>query len=192
MGRYLLCLPIHVDNLPFYRLKNIEGDDPPSFLDFIEDQLPLSLCEKLLILNCDYPFRRLRRLTFRDQKSKLLAAITHDRKSVPWTTNYFTMELYFALRQLLRVNPEGFSTSHLHREVLGSLDPYRSYVPVLIDLSNHSSGDIWLCRQYTSQQTIKSAAEPWKRFPDTRQDFYSGTPISKFPLYSSNDIEEYR
>ena len=123
----------------------VNGDadgDPRVFFNDIEACLRAPDCDQLVIIDCCYSARAFARHHIGRRKFELLTSTAHDRMSdAPGLPESFTQTLNEVLRDLLKQNPRGFSTSHLFREIYHRI-PHKK--PLHFDQSRHSYGKIWL------------------------------------------------
>ncbi|KAL2037597.1 hypothetical protein N7G274_009710 [Stereocaulon virgatum] len=121
-----------------------DGDgDPNVFFNDILNCLQLPASDQLVIIDCCYAARAFARdFVGGKRKFDLLTSAAADAKSpAPILPGSFTKALNDCLRSLLQKCPNGFSTSHLFREIYHTVGDIK---PVLFDLSRHNYGKIWL------------------------------------------------
>lgn len=95
-----------------------------------------------MIIDCCFAAKAFGRESIGKRKFELLtSAAAHEESVAPQFEGSFTSNLNKVLRKLLVEHPNGFSTSHLYREL------YHAEVktkPLLFDQSRYSFGRVWL------------------------------------------------
>ena len=95
-----------------------------------------------MIIDCCFAAKAFARESIGKRKFELLTSAAADKESdAPSLPGSFTSKLNRVLRDLLVDNPNGFSTTHLYRELYHALPRTK---PLLFDQSRHSFGKIWL------------------------------------------------
>ena len=147
------------------RFKNEGLGDPTAFFSDIRTCLRLPRCDQLMILDCCYAAKAFAREHVGKRKFELLTSSAHDLKSpAPYLEHSFTRALYEALKRLIEENPQGFSTSHLYREVYHTMPASKETQkpnpkPLLFDQARHSLGRIWLRPQVLSDRPPRATEE---------------------------------
>ncbi len=95
-----------------------------------------------MIIDCCFAAKAFARESIGKRKFELLTSAAADKKSdAPSLPGSFTSNLIRVLKDLLVENPNGFSTTHLYRELYHAVPKTK---PLLFDQSRYSLGRIWL------------------------------------------------
>ncbi|KAK0513636.1 hypothetical protein JMJ35_004000 [Cladonia borealis] len=119
-----------------------ENGDPTVFFNDIRNCARLPACDQLMIIDCCFAAKAFARESIGKRKFELLTSAAANEESVaPHFPGSFTSNLNKVLRRLLVDHPNGFSTTHLYRELYHAELKTK---PQLFDQSRYSFGRIWL------------------------------------------------
>ena len=132
--------------------------DPTAFFNDIRTCLRLPNCDQLMILDCCFAARAFAREPIGKQKFELITSSAHNLFSpAPHLPYSFTTTLYRCLERLVKESPNGFSTSHLYRELYHTIPVMEANPkPLLFDQARHSYGRIWLRPQVVMDKPPKA------------------------------------